>query len=73
MAATKGSASLRLQVSGSAPLPVSVKAAWERPGGVGGGQVLLERYGMTETGLIATTGWENDKRVGVSTLAPTFH
>ncbi|KAL1410572.1 hypothetical protein Q8F55_004585 [Vanrija albida] len=62
-AASSASATLRLQVSGSAPLPESVKAAWERPGGVGGGQVLLERYGMTETGLIATTGWEDEKRV----------
>ncbi|TXT11215.1 hypothetical protein VHUM_01966 [Vanrija humicola] len=62
-AASRASATLRLQVSGSAPLPESVKAAWEKEGGVGGGQVLLERYGMTETGLIATTGWENEKRV----------
>jgi len=68
-AATKASSTLRLQVSGSAPLPVSVKAAWEKDGGVGGGQVLLERYGMTETGLIATTGWENEKRVPVSLYA----
>jgi acyl-CoA synthetase (AMP-forming)/AMP-acid ligase II len=65
-AATKASSTLRLQVSGSAPLPVSVKAAWERDGGVGGGQVLLERYGMTETGLIATNGWADEKRVAVS-------
>ncbi|KLT43582.1 putative long-chain acyl-CoA synthetase [Cutaneotrichosporon oleaginosum] len=59
--ASAASAKLRLQVSGSAPLPVSVKAAWEN--GIGGGQVILERYGMTETGLIAGTGWENEKRV----------
>lgn len=62
--ASAASAKLRLQVAGSAPLPISVKAAWES--GIGGGQVLLERYGMTETGLIAGTGWENEKRVGVS-------
>ncbi|KAL7419507.1 hypothetical protein Q5752_005418 [Cryptotrichosporon argae] len=62
-AASKASASLRLQVSGSAPLPESVKASWEADGGVGGGMVLLERYGMTETGIIASTGWEDDKRV----------
>ncbi|GMK58562.1 hypothetical protein CspeluHIS016_0600040 [Cutaneotrichosporon spelunceum] len=58
--ASAASAKLRLQVSGSAPLPVSVKRAWEE--GIGGGQVILERYGMTETGLIAGTGWENEKR-----------
>ncbi|WVF70609.1 hypothetical protein IAT40_005401 [Kwoniella sp. CBS 6097] len=61
--ATKASSTLRLQVSGSAPLPESVKATWERQGGVGGGQVLLERYGMTETGIIAMTGWENEHRI----------
>ncbi|WVQ97318.1 hypothetical protein IAU59_004429 [Kwoniella sp. CBS 9459] len=61
--ATKASSTLRLQVSGSAPLPESVKAAWEKEGGVGGGQVLLERYGMTETGIIAMTGWENERRI----------
>lgn len=62
--ASAASAKLRLQVAGSAPLPVSVKRAWES--GIGGGQVILERYGMTETGLIAGTGWENEKRVEVS-------
>ncbi|OCF73797.1 long-chain acyl-CoA synthetase [Kwoniella mangroviensis CBS 8886] len=61
--ATKASSTLRLQVSGSAPLPESVKKTWEQPGGVGGGQVLLERYGMTETGIIAGTGWEVEKRI----------
>lgn len=40
-----------------------------KEGGIGGGQVLLERYGMTETGVIASTGWENDKRVKRGTLA----
>ncbi|WRT64131.1 uncharacterized protein IL334_001060 [Kwoniella shivajii] len=61
--ATEASSTLRLQVSGSAPLPESVKKTWEQPGGVGGGQILLERYGMTETGIIAGTGWEHEKRV----------
>ncbi|WVR05877.1 hypothetical protein IAU60_002903 [Kwoniella sp. DSM 27419] len=61
--ATQASSTLRLQVSGSAPLPESVKKTWEEAGGVGGGQILLERYGMTETGIIAGTGWEPEKRV----------
>jgi acyl-CoA synthetase (AMP-forming)/AMP-acid ligase II len=69
--ASAASAKLRLQVSGSAPLPVSVKAAWET--GIGGGQVILERYGMTETGLIAGTGWENEKRVKVSPAVESLH
>ncbi|ORX35959.1 putative long-chain acyl-CoA synthetase [Kockovaella imperatae] len=61
--ASEGSSRLRLQVSGSAPLPESVKKTWEEEGGVGGGMKLLERYGMTETGIIAGTGWEDAKRV----------
>ncbi|WWC86238.1 uncharacterized protein L201_001111 [Kwoniella dendrophila CBS 6074] len=61
--ASKASSTLRLQVSGSAPLPESVKKTWEQSGGVGGGQILLERYGMTETGIIAGTGWEVEKRI----------
>lgn len=69
--ASAASATLRLQASGSAPLPESVKAEWES--GIGGGQVLLERYGMTETGLIAGTGWENEKRVKVSIPSGSSH
>ncbi|GFZ43501.1 hypothetical protein JCM24511_01221 [Saitozyma sp. JCM 24511] len=61
--ASKASATLRLQVSGSAPLPESLKKTWEMEGGVGGGMILLERYGMTETGIIAATGWEEEKRI----------
>lgn len=45
--ASRASARLRLQVSGSAPLPEGVKRRWDEE--VGGGQILLERYGMTET------------------------
>jgi len=41
-------AKLRLMVSGSAALPVSVREKWKRISG----HVLLERYGMTETGMI---------------------
>jgi malonyl-CoA/methylmalonyl-CoA synthetase len=41
-------AKLRLMVSGSAALPVSVLEKWKRISG----HVLLERYGMTETGMI---------------------
>ncbi|GHJ85514.1 hypothetical protein NliqN6_1916 [Naganishia liquefaciens] len=60
-AASAASASLRLQVSGSAPLPESVKRRWDEE--VGGGQVLLERYGMTETGILLSTGFHNAKRI----------
>ncbi len=39
---------MRLMVSGSAAAPVSVIEKWK----IISGQVLLERYGMTETGMI---------------------
>ncbi len=41
-------ASFRLMVSGSSALPVSVFQRWE----IISGHILLERYGMTETGMI---------------------
>ncbi|MCS6861121.1 MAG: acyl-CoA synthetase [Abditibacteriales bacterium] len=41
-------AKLRLMVSGSAALPVSVLEKWKHISG----HVLLERYGMTETGMV---------------------
>lgn len=39
---------LRLNMSGSAALPTPIKKAWET---LSGGNVLLERYGMTEVGM----------------------
>lgn len=44
--AQEACARFRLMVSGSAPLPTSLKAKWKE---IGGG-ILLERYGMTESG-----------------------
>ncbi|CAN5327737.1 acyl-CoA synthetase [soil metagenome] len=38
----------RLMVSGSAALPVTVLEKWEKASG----HILLERYGMTETGMV---------------------
>jgi malonyl-CoA/methylmalonyl-CoA synthetase len=46
-AMSEGCSKLRLMVSGSAPLPVSVFERWKETTG----QVLLERYGMTEVGM----------------------
>jgi malonyl-CoA/methylmalonyl-CoA synthetase len=48
---------LRLMVSGSAALPVSVLNRWKKISG----HVLLERYGMTETGMILSNAL-NGKR-----------
>jgi malonyl-CoA/methylmalonyl-CoA synthetase len=45
---SSGAAGLRLMVSGSAALPVSTLERWRELTG----QVLLERYGMTELGMV---------------------
>eukprot|EP01059_Diplonema_ambulator_P024986 TRINITY_DN4182_c0_g1_i2.p1 TRINITY_DN4182_c0_g1~~TRINITY_DN4182_c0_g1_i2.p1 ORF type:complete len:439 (+),score=90.94 TRINITY_DN4182_c0_g1_i2:113-1318(+) len=50
----------RLMVSGSMALPEPLKLAWE---GVTG-QVLLERYGMTETGMILSQEYDGERPVG---------
>lgn len=61
--ATKKSLSpdaLRLNISGSAPLPTPTKAAWTH---LSGGNVLLERYGMTEVGMALSCGLDFKDRV----------
>ena len=50
----------RLMVSGSAPLPVSVLEKWKEISG----HVLLERYGMTETGMILTNPLQGERHPG---------
>ncbi|KAL8764438.1 MAG: hypothetical protein Q9194_007092 [Teloschistes cf. exilis] len=44
---------LRLNISGSAALPAPTKSAWTE---LSGGNVLLERYGMTEVGMALSCG-----------------
>jgi len=58
--ATKACSQFRLMVSGSAPLPSPLKEKWKQ---ISGGQVLLERYGMTETGMILSCGMPEEHRV----------
>ncbi|KAI5797854.1 hypothetical protein DFH27DRAFT_483332 [Peziza echinospora] len=53
-------AGLRVCVSGSAALPHSVSSEWRRL--VPGALPLLERYGMTETGLVLSCGLEREMR-----------
>jgi malonyl-CoA/methylmalonyl-CoA synthetase len=53
-------AHMRLFVSGSAPLPASVFAAWAQRTG----HLILERYGMTETGMIASNPLEGARLGG---------
>ncbi|KAG4302492.1 hypothetical protein PCK1_001328 [Pneumocystis canis] len=50
---------IRLMVSGSAELPISLRKKWHEITG----QILLERYGMTETGMILSGGLEFEKRL----------
>lgn len=51
---------LRLNISGSAALPTPIKEAWK---GLSGGNVLLERYGMTEVGMALSCGIDFTDRV----------
>ncbi len=51
---------LRLFVSGSAALPVSVFRKWERISG----QAMLERYGMTEIGMALSNPLHGKRRPG---------
>ncbi|KAF3034101.1 hypothetical protein E8E11_003422 [Didymella keratinophila] len=51
---------LRLNISGSAALPTPVKSAWSE---LSGGNVLLERYGMTEVGMALSCGLDFADRV----------
>jgi malonyl-CoA/methylmalonyl-CoA synthetase len=51
---------LRLNISGSAALPTPTKKAWTE---LSSGNILLERYGMTEVGMALSCGLENADRV----------
>lgn len=54
---------LRLNISGSAALPTPIKKAWTD---LSGGNVLLERYGMTEVGMALSCGLDFADRVDAS-------
>ena len=51
---------LRLNISGSAALPTPIKKAWTD---LSSGNVLLERYGMTEVGMALSCGLHPSDRV----------
>ncbi len=51
---------IRLMVSGSAALPVSVLEKWEEISG----HTLLERYGMTEIGMALSNPYRGERRPG---------
>ena len=50
----------RLMVCGSAALPVTVMEKWEHISG----QILLERYGMTEIGMAISNPYNGERRPG---------
>jgi len=51
---------MRLNISGSAALPTPLKSSWTE---LSGGNVLLERYGMTEIGMALSCGLSYTDRV----------
>lgn len=51
---------MRVSISGSAALPTPVKRAWRE---LSHGNVLLERYGMTEVGMALSCGLDYGDRV----------
>lgn len=56
-------AHMRLSISGSAALPTPIKSAWRE---LSHGNVLLERYGMTEVGMAVSCGLDFADRVDAS-------
>ena len=59
-AMTGALAGLRLMVSGSAPLPVATLDQWREISN----QTLLERYGMTETGMVLSNPYLGERIPG---------
>jgi len=57
---TNAMSKMRLMVSGSAALPVSVMERWEKISG----HRLLERYGMTELGMAISNPYDGERRAG---------
>ncbi|KXL41675.1 hypothetical protein M433DRAFT_59758 [Acidomyces richmondensis BFW] len=51
---------LRLNISGSAALPTPTKKAWSS---LSSGNILLERYGMTEVGMALSCGLADEDRI----------
>lgn len=60
-AVVEGFRAMRLMVSGSAALPASIHEEWSEKTG----QVLLERYGMTEIGMALSNPYEGERRAGM--------
>ncbi|CAG8445934.1 5391_t:CDS:10 [Diversispora eburnea] len=63
--ATESCSQFRLMVSGSAPLPNFIRNQWKEISG----QVLLERYGMSEIGMGLSHEYEIEKRYEVRLMS----
>lgn len=61
---------LRLNISGSAALPTPTKQAWSE---LSGGNILLERFGMTEVGMALSCGLADEDRIDGSVGWPLPH
>ncbi|CAJ0629207.1 13779_t:CDS:10 [Entrophospora sp. SA101] len=57
--ATKSCSQFRLMVSGSSSLPIPIRNRWKE---ISGGQILLERYGMSEIGMALSHEYDPNKR-----------
>ena len=60
--ATESCSQFRLMISGSAALPTPLRNTWKE---ISGGQILLERYGMSEIGMALSHEYEEEKRFEV--------
>ena len=56
----QSSANMRLFISGSAPLLATTFSAWEQTTG----KIILERYGMSETGMNISNPLTGERRAG---------
>lgn len=56
----EATAGMRLFVSGSAPLTTETHQAWSARTG----HAILERYGMTETGMMTSNPYDGERRAG---------
>lgn len=64
-AACRGFNQMRLMISGSAALPVKIHEKWQALTG----QILLERYGMTEIGMALSNPLDGERRPGAVGIA----
>ena len=60
-ALNKNAAAMRLFISGSAPLPTEIHHQWRSATG----HAILERYGLTETGMNTSNPYHGERRAGM--------